>query len=152
MMHTRRRESGGRQSSSRTIISLVAFVGLVIATPTWAKPKDAISPQVLAAKTVYIENQTQDKDLVATATNEIKHWGRFTIIPTRDEADLSIVFTHKLGIDKWGNTSFIVMDVYVAGKSEPAFEAKNAVYLISAPQHRTKQCIADFKKRLEPKH
>jgi hypothetical protein len=140
----------GLQLSRTTFLSLL-LIGFSVGTG-WARTKYIVSPEIASAKTVYIENQTQDTDLLTTAEEELRKWGRFTVNQTKDNSDISIVFTHKIGIDKWGNASFIVMDVYVPSQNKPVFEAKNAVYVAIAPQHRTRACIGDFKKWLEPRH
>lgn len=131
-------------------LSVVALV--VLSVPSFAARKDAPIPvQLAAAKSVYLINQSGDDSVLSTATDEFAKWGRFKFANVKDDADAVVIFTHKLGMDRWGNTSSIVMDVYIEGKLEPVVETKNAVKLITAPQHRTRACIADFKKRLERK-
>ncbi|NYF80222.1 hypothetical protein [Granulicella arctica] len=134
-----------------TLCEILVLV-VMLCIPALAYSKRAPLPdQVISAKSIYLDNQSGDSAVLDTATEEFTKWGRFTITNSKDDADLVAVFTHKLGIDKWGNASFIVMDVFIKGHSEDVLETKNAVKLITAPRLRTQACIADFKKRLEPK-
>jgi hypothetical protein len=73
-------------------------------------------------------------------------------VKSQDLAELVVVFTHKTGLDVWGNVSFIVMDVYVKGQTQVAFESKNAFKNIVEPEYRTAACIDAFRKRLEQKN
>jgi hypothetical protein len=97
-------------------------------------------------------NETGNEKVLATATDQFTIWGRFAISRSKDDADLLVVFTHKNGMDKWGNLGITEMDVFVKGQKEPAFTAKDALKLITDRQHPTKACINDFRKRLEAKN
>jgi len=48
---------------------------------------------VLAAKTVFIDNQTGMAKLGDRAYEELKKWGRFQIVPDRKQADLVFLLT-----------------------------------------------------------
>jgi hypothetical protein len=48
---------------------------------------------VLAAKTVFIDNQTGMAKLGDKAYEELKKWGRFQIVPDRKQADLIFLLT-----------------------------------------------------------
>jgi hypothetical protein len=136
----------------RNIFTKILTTLLILSVPALAKSKTPLPAEVISAKTIYLVNKTGDQDVLDTAYDQIKSWGRFTIAKSKDDAELVAVFTHKYGMDKFGNTAFIEMDVFVKDHSEPAFMAKNAFKWVSAPQHRTKACIADFRKTLEPKN
>jgi hypothetical protein len=136
----------------RSAIGEMFVVVIMLCIPGLAAPKEVPLPdKVISAKSIYLDNQTGDQAVLDTATDEFTKWGRFAIAKSKDDADLDVVFTHKFGMDKWGNVSSIEMNIFVNGRSEPAFKAKSALKLITAPQHRTKACIADFKKHLERK-
>jgi hypothetical protein len=136
----------------RSAIGKTFVVVIMLCIPGLAASKEVPLPdKVISAKSIFLDNQTGDHAVLDTATDEFTKWGRFAIAKSKDDADLLVVFTHKFGMDKLGNVSFIEMNIFVNGRSEPAFEAKNALKMITAPQHRTKACIADFRKRLERK-
>jgi hypothetical protein len=97
-------------------------------------------------------NETGNEKVLATAMHRFTRWGRFSISQSKDDADLVVLFTHKSGMDRWGNMGITEMDVFVKGQKEPAFIAKDALKLITDPQHPTKACIDDFRKRLEAKN
>jgi len=122
----------------------------------WVAPsvyaKDSLPPEVLSAKTIYLDNQTETPNVLTTAHEQFSLWGRFALVSEKDDADLVIVFTHKSGMDKWGNLGFTVMDVYAKGHSTPVYTTKDALHLITETQHPTRACIADFRKRVEANH
>jgi hypothetical protein len=91
----------------------------------------------MAAKSVYIENQTGDAAVLETAKKEFSDWKRFAIVDSENDADLTIVFRHTFGMDLIGNVSFIVMDVFVRGSDSSAFQSKSAQKVIWEPQRRT---------------
>jgi hypothetical protein len=108
--------------------------------------------EVRSAKTIYLMNETGNEKVLDTAIDQFTGWGRFSILNTKDDADLVVVFTRKKGIDKWGNVGFTEMDVFIKGHNEPAFITKDALKLITEPQHPTRACISNLRKRLEAKH
>jgi hypothetical protein len=117
-------------------------------------PGFAIAPlpiDVQSAKTIYLVNETGNEKVLAAATDQFIKWGRFVISPSKDDADLVITFAHKRGMDKWGNLGITEMDVVLKGQNKPVFTAKDALKLITDPEHPTKACIKDFRKRLESK-
>jgi hypothetical protein len=52
-----------------------------------------LPPQVLAAKTVYIDNQSGEAKIGDRAYQEIKKWGRFQVVTGRKQADLIFLLT-----------------------------------------------------------
>jgi hypothetical protein len=56
-------------------------------------------------------NETGNEKVLATATDQFTSWGRFAISKSKDDADLVVVFTHKNGIDKWGNLGITEMRI-----------------------------------------
>ncbi|MDP9051464.1 MAG: hypothetical protein M3O31_12225 [Acidobacteriota bacterium] len=124
----------------------------VFCIPAMAKPKAQLAPEALSAQTIFLVNETGDRHLLEAANEQFVKWGRFTTVNQREVADLVVVFSHKYGMDILGNVSFIVMDVYVKGHTEEAFESKNANKIIVAPEYRTAACVSAFRKRLEAKN
>ena len=49
--------------------------------------------QVITAKTVYIDNQSEETDVGEKARDELRKWGRFQLVSNRAEADLIFVFS-----------------------------------------------------------
>jgi hypothetical protein len=71
---------------------------LVLATfALTASPKEKnhlpLPPQVMTAKTVYIENQSGEAKIGDRAYDEIKKWGRFQLVTDRKQADLIFLLT-----------------------------------------------------------
>jgi hypothetical protein len=118
----------------------------------FASAESPLPIEVRSAKTIYLMNETGNEKVLGTAIDQFTGWVRFAISKTKDDADLVVVFTRKKGMDKWGNVGITEMDVFVKGQNEPAFIAKDALKLITDPQHPTKACINSLRKRLEAKH
>jgi hypothetical protein len=131
-------------------IFLVAMITLVLSGS--AKATSPVPAEVRSAKTVYLVNETGNEKVLATATDQFTSWGRFAIAKSKDDADLIVVFTHKTGVDKWGNLGITEMDVFVKGQKNPAFIAKDALKLLGDREHPTKACIHDFRNRVEAKN
>ena len=119
--------------------------------PAFAAVKKALPDKLFSAKSIYLDNETGNGAVMDEASENFTKWGRFTILSSKEDADLVVVFTHKSGMDVWGNLGFIVMDIFVKGDGESAFQSKSAVHLIFDPQIRTRNCVADFKRALERK-
>jgi hypothetical protein len=117
-----------------------------------ASAESPLPMEVRSAKTIYLLNQTGNEKVLAAAMDQFRGWGRFAISKTTDDADLVVVFSRKKGMDKWGNVGITEMDVFVKGHNDPAFTTKDALKLITEPQHPTRACINHFRKRLEAKH
>ncbi len=137
-----------RREFWRNFIIQVVILGL-LSYPLLAKTKNPLPAEVFAAKSIYLENETGDQHVLDTASDQFKTWGRFAVAASKDDAAIVAVFRHHYGLDKFGNASFIEMDIFVKGNNEPVYVAENAWKLITAPEYRTKACIADFKKTLE---
>jgi hypothetical protein len=118
----------------------------------YTEAKTPVPIGIQSARTVYLVNETGNENVLAAATDQFTIWGRFAISNSRDDADLTIVFTHKLGMDKWGNLGITEMEVFVKGQKEPSFVTKNAVHVIDDPQHPAKSCIRNFRKWIEAKN
>ncbi|WP_353063678.1 hypothetical protein RBB77_20835 [Tunturibacter psychrotolerans] len=74
--------------------STVALALVLAVSPIHAKDKFAPLPaSVLAAKTVYIDNQTGHAQITDRAYDELTKWGRFQIVKDAKGADLVLRFT-----------------------------------------------------------
>src|ERR1700684_2817005 len=118
------------RGSSRRALCQTAVIAFAFSFTQGAEAKTPLSAEGTMAKTSYIVNQTSDENLLDVATDEFKSWGRFTISNSRDDADLVVVFTHRNGMDQWGNLGITQMDVYVKSHNEPAFTTTDAWKLI----------------------
>jgi hypothetical protein len=49
--------------------------------------------KVLAAKTVFIENNSNQPEIADKAYTQLKQWGRYKVVDSKDKADLVLVFT-----------------------------------------------------------
>lgn len=79
----------------RHLVRLVAATVLVLNAGAIAKSKDhlPLSPQVLSARTVYIDNQSGQANLGDRAFQELKKWGRWQVVTDRKQADLILLLT-----------------------------------------------------------
>src|SRR5580704_9037605 len=75
--------------------AITAALALVlIASPIHAKDNFPPLPaSVMAAKTVYIDNQTGDAEIRDRAYDALTKWGRFKILKDAKDADLILRFT-----------------------------------------------------------
>jgi hypothetical protein len=75
--------------------AITAALALVlVVSPIHAKDKHAPLPaSVIAAKTVYIDNQTGHSDITDRAYEALSKWGRFKILQNEKDADLVLRFT-----------------------------------------------------------
>ena len=129
------------------------LVAVALCFPALAASKvTPLSDQVISAKSIYLVNQTGNQAVLDTANDEFTKWGRFKMAKAKDDADLIVVFSHNNGLDKWGNVGVTKMEVFVKGNNEAAFAATSALKLITVSQRPTKACVADLRKRLEPKN
>ena len=75
------------------VVAAVAVLALVI-SPIHAQDQHPPFPaSLMAAKTVYIDNQTGDAKITDRANDAITKWGRFQISKDEKAADLILRFT-----------------------------------------------------------
>ncbi|MGA7092357.1 MAG: hypothetical protein WA871_07940 [Candidatus Acidiferrales bacterium] len=79
----------------KAVFVVVAFIvlGGVTSIPARAQEQDAKLPQILAAKTVFFDDQTGDAAVGGAALAELKSWGRFQIVADQGHADLVILLS-----------------------------------------------------------
>jgi len=86
-------------------LACLATLLVLYNTPCSANTKHAPLPEkLLKAKTVYIDNHGSAK-LRDQAYEELKKWGRFSIVEKRDGADIVLVLASEPGRSTTGTTS-----------------------------------------------
>jgi hypothetical protein len=72
----------------------VALALVLVVSPIHAKNKlPPLPASVIAAKTVYIDNQTGHAEITDRAYDALSKWGRFKILKDAKDADLVLRFT-----------------------------------------------------------
>jgi len=129
----------------------VVLALVLVVSPIYAKDKHAPLPaSVIAAKTLYIDNQTGHAEITDRAYDELTKWGRFKIVKDAKDADLVIRFT----ADTKGRPNPPGNDIDMS-PTPVLFSVRdqtNELWSVSknAPFHsQTRQDIDEFKKRIE---
>ena len=132
--------------------STVALALVLVVSPIHAKDKLAPLPaSVIAAKTVYIDNQTGHAEIADRAYDALSKWGRFKILKDAKDADLVLRFTANTngrptppGNDIDVSPTPVVLSI--------RDQANNELWSVSKdkPLHsQTRLDIDEFKKRIE---
>src|SRR5580704_5177570 len=75
-------------------VAVVAALATLVISSTYAQDQHPPFPaSLMAAKTVYIDNQTGDAKITDRANDAITKWGRFQISKDEKGADLILRFT-----------------------------------------------------------
>jgi hypothetical protein len=132
--------------------SIVALALVLVVSPIHAKDKLAPLPaSVMAAKTVYIDNQRGHAEIADRAYDALSKWGRFKILKDAKDADLVLRFTTNTngrptppGNDIDVSPTPVVFSVRDQANNELWSVSKNK------PLHsQTRLDIDEFKKRIE---
>ena len=133
-----------------TVVAALA-VALVI-SPIHAKEKHVPLPiSVMAAKTVFIDNQTGHAEITDRAYDALNKWGRFKILKDAKDADLILRFT----ADTKGRPTPPHNDIDVSPTPilfSVRDQTNNELWSVSKdkPFHsQTRLDIDEFKKRIE---
>ena len=135
----------------KTAITAALALVLVV-SPIHAKDKHAPLPaSVIAAKTVYIDNQTGHAEITDRAFDALSKWGRFKILQNAKDADLVLRFT----ADTKGRPTPPRNDIDIS--PTPVLftvfdQANNELWSASRNQpfrSQTRLDIDEFKKRIE---
>ncbi len=135
----------------KAAITVVLALVLVL-SPIYGKDKHPPLPaSVIAAKTVYIDNQTGHSEITDRAYDELSKWGRFKILKDAKDADLVLRFT----ADTKGRPAPPKNDIDMS--PTPVLfsvrdQTNNELWSISKdkPFHsQTRLDIDEFKKRIE---
>jgi|HubBroStandDraft_4_1064222.scaffolds.fasta_scaffold413445_1 hypothetical protein len=129
-----------------------ALAILFVVSPIHAKDDNPpLPPSVMAAKTVYIDNQTGDAAITDRANDALSKWGRFKILNNAKDADLVLRFTADTGgrpapphndLDK--SPTPVRLSVLDQTNVELWFASKNKPF-----HSQTQLDIEEFKKRIE---
>jgi hypothetical protein len=82
------------------------FVLLVVAAAVGSSAEKShapLSPKILSAKTVYLENHGR-ANIADKTYDELKKWGRWEIVEDRNKADLVIVLSSEKAKSSHGTT------------------------------------------------
>lgn len=104
-----------------------------------AKAHAPLPDSVIKAKTVYLDNQGSTSNF-DKAYAEFQKWSKFTIVTTKDSADLTVVLTTGNELVDGTTQDNTTMKVFPKGAEQPAFQVTNSW---------AKKCVLAFKKRLE---
>lgn len=133
-----------------TITAVLALV--LIVSPIRANDKHAPLPaSVMAAKTIYIDNQTGHSEITDRAYDALTKWGRFKLLQNAKDADLILRFT----ADTKGRPTPPHNDIDVSPTpvTMTVLDQANTVLWFATknrPFHsQTKQDIEEFKNRIE---
>jgi hypothetical protein len=136
----------------KTVAAVAALAIALVVSPIHAKDKHAPLPaSVIAAKTVYIDNQTGHSEITDRAVEALTKWGRFKILTDAKDADLVLRFT----ADTKGrpapphndidiSPTPVRFSVFDQANNELWFATKNEPF-----HSQTRLDIAEFKKRVE---
>jgi hypothetical protein len=73
------------------------LISCVVSSAAYSGEKDkkntSLPERLLTAKTVYIDNQSDETDINDKAYDEVKKWGRFQLVSDKSQADLIFLFT-----------------------------------------------------------
>ncbi len=134
-------------------LAIAAAVVLALAvSPSHAKGKhDPLAASVMAAHTVYIDNQTGHTEISDRATEALGKWGRFKVLDNAKDADLVLRFT----ADTKGRPTPPHNDIDIS-PTPVTFSVldptNNVLWFVSKnePFHsQTRLDIGEFKKRIE---
>ena len=84
----------------RICIAVLAFSATLIGPAYAQKMVRAFPPEVVAAKTVAIMNETHDQGVTDGAVEALKRWGKFTVVEDPEVADITLTFDKKSEHDK----------------------------------------------------
>jgi hypothetical protein len=79
------------KSFALILTAATLFFGITLLAPTKAlanKTSAQLPSSVLSAKTIFVENQTNDASLQTAVCVELTKWGRFQIVDSPEKADL----------------------------------------------------------------
>jgi len=125
------------------------LLGFCICLPLYAKKDKPVPDSVIAAKAIYVINETDSQSVGDSAYDELDKWGKFKVTHDRKSADLIVHFfqsTHTLN----GNSHAIVsMYVTTADSDDRLYQAPVPFKLTLGGVIRGE--IEDFRKWVERK-
>ena len=106
---------------------------ILLAIAAWAEDYAPLPKRILAAKTVYILNETGHPHPLDVAYQELKKWGRYVIVDDREKADLIFVLTQvrtgeETTVTRYGNDTITTRTpTCLGGKPPPCFGSTETV-------------------------
>lgn len=91
--HLRGPELEGKMRKRVVVPALVFFFGVGLLAPAKSPKKHLLPVKLFAAKSVYFDNETGFAAVGTDAIRELKRWGRFQVVRSRDRADLVFVLS-----------------------------------------------------------
>jgi len=76
-----------------SLLAVIFILGVGLVVPANAQRHFNLPPRLLTAKLVYFENQTGFAAVGGDTVREIEKWGRFQVVPSRDQAELVFVLS-----------------------------------------------------------
>lgn len=128
---------------------------LLLCVPTFAKTHAPLPPEVAAAKTVYIVNQTGNQDILDSAYEAVSKWGRFTVASDKNHADLFMTFQNGERIEDGNMMTRIQMLVSLPSAEDAVFQVADDGMGLHLRNSRgpiaAKNCVEKFRARIEGK-
>lgn len=84
------------------LLAAIFILGSAFLAPAKAQKLRNLPPRLLMAKLVYFDNETGFAAVGGDALRELEKWGRFQVVPTRDQAELVFTLSSE---DDSGNVS-----------------------------------------------
>jgi hypothetical protein len=78
---------------SSHFVGVFILATLVLPTASQDQTHSKLAPQILSAKTVYFDDQTDAPHVGENALEQIKKWGRFRVVRDRKRADLILLLS-----------------------------------------------------------
>jgi hypothetical protein len=83
----------GKMRKRVVVLALVFVFGFGLLAPAKSPKQHLLPVKLFAAKSVYFDNETGFAAVGADAIRELKRWGRFQVVRSRDRADLVFVLS-----------------------------------------------------------
>lgn len=88
------------KARSRVAVLVLIFVlGSALLTAAKSQKPRLLPAKLLMAKSVYFDNETGFAAVGTDALRELQKWGRFRVVPSRDQADLVFVLSSEEDTD-----------------------------------------------------
>ena len=142
-------------------VLLVVFLLTLRTTSLLGKEKNRVPlpAQVITAKTVYIDNHSEEASVDNKAREELRKWGRFQLVSDRTQADLIFLFSTSEYTSYATNNPPYTTEVQSNYTYLTIIDGKSGQHLWNASQKwgslysgyhsATRGLISDLKKRIE---
>jgi hypothetical protein len=128
---------------------LIVFCLMLTSITVFARSKHAPLPDaVLAAKTVYLVNETGDQGVTDGAYDAFTKWGRYSIAKSKESAEIVASFTSTGRLVEGTTLQSITMSIYRVGSQDADYQTTQRVHFRNQSK-AAKSCVTDFQKRFE---